>query len=1000
MAKNVLEFLISAKDEATSVIEKIGGVFSALGGKIADVVKSAVNFEFPTLKASTEDAEKLEVQMGQLRAAIDATGGAAGLTAEDIVKMSKDLDEATLGSAEGFRSAALQLLTFKSVGVDAFERTLAAAQDLSSAGFGTVESATVQLGKALENPIQGLTSLTRVGVSFTEEQKKMIESFVRLGDVAGAQNVILAAVEGQVQGIAAAAGGGLAGAVDLVGKRMTDLRETIGGVLLPVFTQLNLVWADVIGAVNATAERLAGPLREASEKAGQALRTLGEGVAAFLSDALQRLGDWIGNLDWASLQQGASNASAKIADLWQRFVDVGQAVKDFSDVVKVAFNGVQIAFNTVLTGVQGLVAGFLEGLAFIERQAAKVGLGTLERSNELKAEAERWKTLAAESAAAIARDAGQAGEALDRLSRNTDAAEAGQKKLAAAAEDTGVELGVINKTLEDYQAIAARANAALEQATRDQAAGKISAADYGAALLDAATAQEDLTAAQERQNALDTTTKIREEKTERIAAVTAINAQISAAEEEIKTLGQGDQARRRALEAERALAEAKGDTATASRLAKTLADDEVIAANRIADAKRKEATLRREALESVRAQIAAGDDLNGSLAGQVGQLEAIAEATEYAAREAEANAAQTMLQAEASGDLVDRLNEEADRHQDLREKIEREREERRKAAAAAREQAQATKENAEAAEKDEEATKKQTRAKNGLGAAMTLLSEAAEREIRQIQAAAFARQLGAKNIQETNEGLTTQSALIRENAASFEQMARSASPVFNALADGFRRSAIVMREYAGQIDSTAARTEELIRKTEDGTVSFRDIARAARAAEGAAALLGEEELAPLRAALDDARNKLIALKDEADSARDAIARLNAEIAAEKGDNETARKLQLELEQRQALAEVERNLEAARASGNRELVALYEQQRGKLNQLYSLKERNLAADLRGEESGKRTKSTLTEIADEAERAGRALGGLGGINLGNLQSQADRLKTSFTDLNAVL
>ncbi|TVR65429.1 MAG: hypothetical protein EA420_03095, partial [Candidatus Competibacteraceae bacterium] len=264
----------------------------------------------------------------------------------------------------------------------------------------------------------------------------------------------------------------------------------------------------------------------------------------------------------------------------------------------------------------------------------------------------------------------------------------------------------------------------------------------------------------------------------------------------------------------------------------------------------------------------------------------------------------------------------------------------------------------------------------------------------------FARQLGAKNIQETNEGLTTQSALIRENAASFEQMARSASPVFNALADGFRRSAIVMREYAGQLDSTAARTEELIRKTEDGTVAFRDIARAARVAEGAAALLGEEELAPLRAALDDARAKLGALKDEADSARDAIARLNAEIAAEKGDDETARKLQLEIEQRQRLAEVERNLEAARAAGNRELVALYEQQRARLNELFRLKERNLEADREGESSGRRTRDTFREIADEAERASRAIGGLSGASLGNLQGQADRLKNSFTDLNALL
>ena len=83
-----------------------------------------------------------------------ATGGAAGLTAEELDAMARRLDEATLGSAAGFRDAQIELLTFKSVGVDAFERTLIAAQDLSEAGFGRYKTV-VQLGKALEDPVKG-----------------------------------------------------------------------------------------------------------------------------------------------------------------------------------------------------------------------------------------------------------------------------------------------------------------------------------------------------------------------------------------------------------------------------------------------------------------------------------------------------------------------------------------------------------------------------------------------------------------------------------------------------------------------------------------------------------------------------------------------------------------------------------------------------------------------------------------------------------------------------
>ena len=133
-------------------------------------------------------------------------------------------------------------------------------------------------------------------MSFTEEQKDMIENFVKLGDVASAQNVILAAVEGQVKGIASAAGGGLAGAVDLVGKRMTDLRETIGGVLLPILTTLNTAWANVIGAVEKPRLACRVFLKEGAEKASGAINSLAAGIGNFY---LARCKRWlIGSPTW------------------------------------------------------------------------------------------------------------------------------------------------------------------------------------------------------------------------------------------------------------------------------------------------------------------------------------------------------------------------------------------------------------------------------------------------------------------------------------------------------------------------------------------------------------------------------------------------------------------------------------------------------------------------------------------------------------------------------
>jgi chromosome segregation ATPase len=165
-------------------------------------------------------------------------------------------------------------------------------------------------------------------------------------------------------------------------------------------------------------------------------------------------------------------------------------------------------------------------------------------------------------------------------------------------------------------------------------------------------------------------------------------------------------------------------------------------------------------------------------------------------------------------------------------------------------------------------------------------------------------------------------------------------------------------------------------------------------------LLEEKDLSRLRAAIDDARKKLIGLKEEADSARDALAKLNAEIAAERGDDATAQRLELELEQRQRLAEAEKQLEQARAAGTRELIRLYEEQQAKLTQLYRLKEQNLEADLQAEQTGERTRSKISQVADEAERAERALGRLGQASLGGLLDQSSRLTLQFRSLSELL
>ena len=98
-----------------------------------------------------------------------------------------------------------------------------AAQDLAAVGFGSVQSAAVQLGKALEDPEQGLSALRRVGVSFSESQRDLIKTLVDTGQTLEAQQVILRAVEQQVGGAGAAQASGLSGAVHRLSEAWEEL---------------------------------------------------------------------------------------------------------------------------------------------------------------------------------------------------------------------------------------------------------------------------------------------------------------------------------------------------------------------------------------------------------------------------------------------------------------------------------------------------------------------------------------------------------------------------------------------------------------------------------------------------------------------------------------------------------------------------------------------------------------------------------------------------------
>lgn len=66
------------------------------------------------------------------------------------------------------------LLTFTKIGKETFPQALESTLNVATAMGTDLKSAALQVGKALNDPVLGMTALSRSGIQFTEDQKKKL----------------------------------------------------------------------------------------------------------------------------------------------------------------------------------------------------------------------------------------------------------------------------------------------------------------------------------------------------------------------------------------------------------------------------------------------------------------------------------------------------------------------------------------------------------------------------------------------------------------------------------------------------------------------------------------------------------------------------------------------------------------------------------------------------------------------------------------------------------
>jgi hypothetical protein len=308
-------------DQATGKVSKFQSGLSK-GAKIGGAALLGLGAAATKATLAAEEVASANARVGQT---LENAG--MGKATDRVLAYAESL-EGTLGVDEKvIKNTQAKLGTFHELASSAdeaggaFDRATLAAMDMAAAGFGDAESNAVQLGKALQDPVKGITALNKSGVTFTDEQKKMVKSMQETGDMAGAQDLILSELEGQVGGTAEATADSSA----KMSLAFADVGEKIGSALLPVLDQL----APII-----------------------------QNMAAWMSDnttAVLALGGVIAGLAAAFV---AANAALKI---YQAAMLVWNGVTKAATIAQRALNLVMKAnpIGLVITAVTLLIAGIM-----------------------------------------------------------------------------------------------------------------------------------------------------------------------------------------------------------------------------------------------------------------------------------------------------------------------------------------------------------------------------------------------------------------------------------------------------------------------------------------------------------------------------------------------------------------------------------------------------------------------------------------------------------------
>lgn len=216
------------RGELEGMTHRLGPAFGALRalGPAGLVAGAGIAAAAAVVIASVREFEKSEAPYRRLQAVLAATGGAAGITARDFKAFAESLEDDSGVAAGAVLEASAALSTFAGVGGEELKRALRLTNDFVAVFGGDLPNAAENFGRALADPVSGLTAFRKV---LTESQRDAIKAIAESEGLVAGQIALLDALEEKIGGAAASQNKGVTGAANQLKDAWSDLLKVIGG---------------------------------------------------------------------------------------------------------------------------------------------------------------------------------------------------------------------------------------------------------------------------------------------------------------------------------------------------------------------------------------------------------------------------------------------------------------------------------------------------------------------------------------------------------------------------------------------------------------------------------------------------------------------------------------------------------------------------------------------------------------------------------------------------